>query len=437
MTITRAGIGNFWYRGESALGTGTGSWYCVRSDEPPDVPTSTRKLAANTVAGHRNPFTVEKPVAYEIGKDGEIKFAQRIRRATSDGEEPSIMDFLRSAGWSVQTSTGATVEDGGSSTTTSIVQTADITNGTAGEAVIIIDTQVTPNLYRPILASSISSNTLTLSAALPNSPSSMATIEQMSTACPTSATTYQVPTDKTLQFRLNTWGEDDDALGDLSYIYSGCVLSTIDEFEIGPVGSIPTLSMSFHCCDVSKTANDIAADSFQDSAPFSVIDNNFEFMFATASSSGAIARVAKAVTSVKFNFGITVNRVMGNGGDSDVNGTQGYILIQQPPTCTVTAVWQDDGNFEDDWFTQLEGSNESKYIHAIQPTASLDSPAWGIWIPNAHLMPDSEPTIDWKSGDIVQATATFVGSTAGYNSETDIDEYGSSPIYFAVSGEAS
>jgi len=427
MAYYKGGIGNFAYKIESALGTSAGSWANIRPEEVPTFPTDGKKLIDNSAVGFRNPHTVEKQVHIDLSRESAINWSQRIRRATASGAGPSATAFFEAGGWAAQTTSGAT-ECAADTTASLIKQDSNVT--AIGQCILV---ERSEDVYVPALVADLSSDDATLAMALSAVPAENNAVEQMTTVTPTTATVYQVPTDKTLQFKTNSWAKDDDANGDFSYLFTGCGTASVGDIVFGLPGTFPILDFTLHAASIARTPDDIAADSFTDSAPFMVVNGDLEFAFAAASSSGAIANTTFSVESVTISPGLTTQRILGAGSGDGVNDVQGYMLMPTAPIITVTTQWQN--TIGDTILDELEDDNSSKYIHIVQPSRSLAAPAFGAFMPNCHIQTDSV-SVDHQ-GDMTRFTATFVGSTAGFDSETNITEYGASPIYLAFSGEAS
>lgn len=431
MTLSRASVGNLRMDTESSLGTAAGSAVYLRPEEVPALPTQTRHMIANANAGKRNPFNMDaKPQDIELFREDAISFAQRIRRAETDGGTPSLVTQLKSAGWTVETTDSATTISDASPQVGEFDLADDVTD--EGESILVTSPA---SVYRPVLVASDVAGVITPSMALAAAPADSSIVEIMHTLTPTTATTYQVPTNQTLQFRWNSWAQYDDSLGDLSVLCSGCALSSIDSIEIGPVGSFPVLNMTYHVGKIDIAADDIAAETFVDSDEFALIDENFEFCFADASMSGAIANTPFSLEKMTINPNIEV-RPVPSIGSGNYAGLGGYMLIPNPPTVSFTGYFTGSSTLENKIITELESDNTSMYIHAVQPTTNLDVPAFGFWMPNCHLVADDSFNIEMAGDNAIKFTANFMCSTSGYDSLTDIDEVEAAPIFFGISGEA-
>lgn len=429
MPIAASKAGNLRMDTESSLGTAAGSAVYLRPESVELNRTMTRYLAQNHVAGHRNPYVREKPISYEKHTENALKLMQAIRRPTTDGGTPTIETLFKSAGWEAEVSTGETTT-AGTPTTTAIDQTANVTD--EGQAVLI---EVTPGVFKPTLVANLVTDTITPSIALSAAPAAGEIIEVMHTFTPTTQYAYQVPSDQTLQMQYNSYGYYDDAYGDLSVLYTGCAVGSIDALEIGTSGSIPMFTYNIHAGKIDITADDIAAESFADSDKFVVITEDAEFAFATANAAGIGTLVTDAVTKLTVTPNVVVKPVVATGA-----GVYGdivaYIAEPTPPTIEFEAFFSGDATLENKIITELESDNTSQYLHYIQPTRDLDVPAMGIWAPMCHLADDDSFSIQMFGEETIKCQAKFICSVTGFDSLTDIDEVEASPLFIAVSSEA-
>lgn len=411
---------------ESSFGSPS-TMHCTRPDEIPENFGATRTLYDNHVAGHQHPLTRELPEVLAAYVEDMFSATFRIRRSLADGGTPDLVRIFESAGWKAETSTGDTTLTG-TPTVSSLEQSANVTG--VGQFVLV---ERSSGVHVPVLVSALSSATITPHVRLSAAPLSGAQVNPMHTLTPTTDTGYEIPAGKTLAFRIQTQGQYEDAIGDLALNAKACALASVGEITLSP-NSYPSLACTFNGVPVDMTPTDIAADDFVDSSRFAMVTPDLEFSMQTASSSGDIALVSRAVTEVKINLGISVKGLANEGGDN-VGGITGYILIQDAPTIEVTCQFRGDSTFDKKWFTELEGSNTPVCVQVAQPTRNLDVPAFAFCLPNCHIATDGAPKIS-MAGDIITATAKFVASNAGINSESGIDEVGSSPIYFGFSTEA-
>lgn len=410
---------------ESALGT-AGAYTCTRPETIPQFKAN-RTLIANHVAGHQHPLTVDKPIPIAMLQESAFTADFRIRRASSAGGTPDLVKILQSAGWNAAVSTGAT-ELTGTPSVSSLVQTTNVTG--EGQFVLV---ERSAGVHVPVFVSDLATATITPHVRLSAAPSSGADVNPMHTLAPMTTTGYKVSSDKTLSFILNTQGFN-AAFGSMAQHMKACALASVGEINLGGVGTFPTFPCTFHGVPVDLTADPIAADSFNDSDKFAVITPDLEFSLQVASASGNIALVSKAVIDCSINLGIKVIPLKNEGG-SNVGGITGYMLIQEAPTMKIHCQFEGDTTFDMAAFTELEGSNTSMCAQIIQPTRSLATPAFAFIMPNAHIMPGGEPVFNPQS-ERLEATWTLTGSNGGLLGHDEIDEIGTAPIYFGISGEA-
>lgn len=418
-------VGNFGYRIESALGTSSGGWYSIRTEDVPSFPTNDRVYVANSRSGYQNPYTVDKPVSVDMAREGEISFSTRIRR--SELEPPVCVRMLESGGWTSSSTSNGTISAAGTDTLTS---SSDI-----GDAGSVVGIECTDGLTRPALISSGTASPYTLAAATPTHNNGGEITGMFTVGAKTSySNPYLVKaavSGRSLQFRYISSAPHNDTPQNLYNVFTGCALASVAPIEIGAPGTFPLFDMTFHGFpDVATAATGSAlADSFSDTAPFGVVTPSIEFQYGAASGS-SLAAALYNIETVSIDLGITTVPVWTNGSGSTVGGVSAYISVPAPPKITITTAWDGLAAFERGWFSNLD-TNESKYLHIVQPTSNPGtSPCWGFFMPNAHIDAEGEPTVDY-SGDIVKASVTFTGSRANYGDE-DIDSALEAPIYFAV-----
>jgi hypothetical protein len=427
MTVARGQAGNLRMDTESSLGTAASSAVYIRPDEVILNRTQTRYLIENSNAGKRHPFDKDAPAQpIEMFTENALSLSQRIRRADTDGATPTMETLLKSAGWTAEVTSAATTTTG-----TPAVDAIDISADVADESQAIL-IERDSGVYVPrVIDDYDATPTITPSINLSSAPAASRTVEIMHTFSTATQTVYEVPTDQTLQFQYNTWGQYDDSDGDMSMLYTGCAVGGLDAIEIGQVGSVPMLKYNIHAAKINWTADDIAAETFQDSDKFAVITDDFECQIRLCS--GLTTSNAVAIEKATINPGLVVKPIHSVGAGT-YGGIQGYTLEPTAPTISVTGYWEDQSAFEQAILTEQQDDNSPFYIHFVQPTRDLDVPAFGIWCPVCYLSPEGlsyDPM-----GDFVRFTANFTASIARIDSESNITEVGASPIYIAVSGEA-
>ena len=428
MGVSPGNIGQLRWSAESALGTATGSYYSARvAGNMPNFP-PVAQLVPNHVRGHQHPLKIEKPEAITLCVENAFSFDAHIRRAAANGGKPDLMTWLESAGWQVQASTGATTLTG-TPTVSELIQSSNVTG--VGQFVLV---ERSSGVFVPVLVSGLSTATITPHVRLSAAPSTGAAVHPMHTATPTTSTGYNVPTDKTLSWRMNTRGKYDDAYGDLALDMKGCALASLSEMTIERVGSPLMVSTTWHGIPVSYSPDDIAADSFVDSSEFALVTDDMEISIQAASPTGNIALDSGSLVSLRINPGVACIPIYGAGAGVS-GGITGYRMVPTTPTIDVVAHFTGLSTWEKDWLVQLMGSNVSRAIQVLQPTRNVDRGAFAIAMPNCHLRPGSEPRIDMGQ-DTIRISAGFEADVAGIDSDALVTETGSSPIFIGLSGEA-
>jgi hypothetical protein len=418
----------FGFEEESAFCTNASSFSDIRwNTDSMTIPSMTRTGVPNPNVGQRHAFNrSDKPIFTEQHQPDVLAFNTMIRRAAAANTAPPIANFLASAGWNISTTTATTVASY-SSTTAWDLGDSGTQYGVPGNAILVKINDSGNDLhqfYYPVLVAAKATDTVTPGMALPAATANAEPIEVMTTMFPQSRVT---PSTKTLSFLLNlrathTSGED------LAMEMLGCGLSTLGEITIEP-NMPPELPFTFHATRVDQKSVAIANESFVDSEKFSVVTHDIRVEIADSNDSGGITRTDAILYNATINFGFAGTPTGGFGLGTKA-GVQGYRLDAQTPVITLTA------DFNKDYWTEMEGSNTSKYLGIVQPTNALTTPAWGIWMPKCHLNHESTLLLD-TSENLVRATVQYIGSVADYNSETDNTDEGAAPIYFAISGASS
>lgn len=429
--IARGGNGQVWLRVESSLGTSAASWTQARVDGFPNIKPSSIRLVPPGVGGHRNPLSQDKPVAVDVAVPDALNIKSRVHRASTDGASPIMATLFEAAGWTHSQGPTAKTTSTGAPAVGSIpvVSAAGLVDGEA----CLVELAGT---YYPTLASDVTANTITPSIDLPSAQDgSTDVVELMHSFTPVTATGYQVPPAKTLQVRLNTLGYYNNAVADMSFLATGCAVSSLGAIEIGQVGSPIMMDWTLHCGDITIQEDDIAADSFQDSSPFCCVSDIARFAIAPTNAGSAITPlVTKNFQKITFNPGCSTIPIPGQGS-TNVGGWQGFQTVPTSPTVTIDCLFNGDAAMSRLFLDELNSDNSSFYIHFIQPVTDPNSPAFGIWMPNCHLLGGSEPTVE-LTGDMIHIVATLVGDLANWGgSATDIDDLASAPIVIGVSGE--
>jgi hypothetical protein len=329
-----------------------------------------------------------------------------------------IANLLESAGWNVATTTASTVA-AYSSTTAWDLGNSGVAYGVPGNAILV---ELSDGTYYPVLVAAKSTDTVTPGMALPSATENGKAIEVMTTMFPQSRV---VPSDKTLSFLQNlrathTTGED------LSITASGCAVTALGDMTLTP-NTMPELAFTLDVATVADGSLAIADEVFVDGQKPAVVTHDARVELATAADAGGISRTDVILHEATVSWGFTAEAIPGFGSGS-LAGIQGYKLVAGNPMITIK------GDYNAQYWDDLEGTNPSQYLGIVQPTTSLSTPAFGIWMPKCHLA-DEEPVIINRDDNLVTATVKYMASVADYNSETDNTDEGAAPIFFAISGQ--
>lgn len=421
---------------EESLGTAAGSPVDVRFDSIELNRTTTRYLQENHIGGHYNPYSREKPIPFEKCSENAFSITDRIRRPTANDGTPIMQYLLESAAINHTVSDNDTTITG-TPAVDSIEMTANITN--QGDAVLV---EQSTDFHVPMLVADETGSVLTPMVDFAAVPSVDDAITQMHTfsLATNSTKPYVVESDKTLTCRYNSHGRYSAAYGDFSILYSGCACGSIDTISL-KINEYPTIKYNMHAAKIDIAANTIGAESFNDSAQYVLINDDFFFSFANTDVAGGVTLTSKKLVSAEVMLNHTVTPMWATGGGT-YGGIVGYRVEPASPTIHVRGYFEGDSGLENEMITQLEtlaSSTADKCIKIAQPTRNLDVPALGIWAPRCHLAPGDESfkadMIGGENGRIA-FDATFVCNVTGLDSTTTVTSTYSSPVYIGISSEA-
>lgn len=430
MTLSRAGSGQLRVIAESAMGVPTGSYWNTRPEALPNFPAS-KQLIDNHIAGHAHALKREKPEVAQNMVESAFSADFRIRRAVA-GAKPDIIRFFESAGWEVASTDGDTTLTG-TPTVSSLIQNETVVEYPFQFVLV----ERSAGVHVPVLVNNLTGDgfkTMVPHVRLSAAPTTGAAVTTMYSVTPTTDTTFSLANGKTLGFRLNTYGQYDAALQDLALGLRACALAQVGEMVIGKAGTFPVLNCTFHGVPVDITADAMGNDSFNDTSRFAVINDDLEFAMVASNGTGDIALVTKAITEARINFGVNTVPQYANGAGS-VGGAIGFMNMMSSPRITIVAQYRND-DASKAWFTNLETTNPSLCIQIVQPTRNLAQPAFGIAMPNCHIVSGGEPVFG-VTGDVLTATMTLEADISGVATGTMITDTESAPIIFGISGQAS
>ena len=210
-------------------------------------------------------------------------------------------------------------------------------------------------------------------------------------------------------------------------VFTGCSAAQIGDLEITP-GTIPYLEFTMNVAAHGvEELTGFPANDFNDNEGKKPCDGAM-VQIATASASGGIASATYKLLSATIGFGSTTEMIPGIGDAECINNIQGH--MQSPGEFTGTLRVLYDSAKTDDW----EGTNASKYIGVVQPSANTTQPPWAFIMPNAHITEISwEP---YAAENMQVMVLKYKANPAGYNSEDAEGDKANQPIYFLLGTES-
>lgn len=403
---------------ESTFGVDPGTgYYDLRIEgDVEQAPKAAFSNALQPQTLYANARESEKPILVSTGVEDALKVKMGITRSASAGSDSQLVDMFESAGWT---------EDSGADTTvaTATSQTSVILSADEGAAGRFVTVQLANGTYWPALVSSKATTTVTFACGLPSATSNGAEVTQCHTLTPNTVG----PAGTSLTMRYITKALDGSSDNVMS-VYTGCSLSKIGDLEITP-GTLPFFDFTFNSASHNPSAiTGMPANSFLDADGKKPCDGAY-VQFANANASGAISSALVKLLSATITFGDTTAHIPGIGDAECIYNVQGN--RQDPGDFVATMKFLYPASRISDW----EGSNTSKYIGIVQPSANKTQPAWAFVWPNAYIM----ETPEWMAtGDenMHIVTIKYRGNPAGYNSETGEDDNGNQPFYFGIATES-
>jgi len=351
-------------------------------------------------------------------KEGAGTLAKYISRPTVGTDSPSIGTILESmACYSAQTT--ATTLD--TYTDTGEFLLTDTAQAVTAQAGLL---ELSNGTYHPVLPSLGATGTVTPSMDIPSASEAGKAWQIMNTYWPG---TRAVPGADLLGFRLGDY--DQHTANDTSWLYKGVCGSAIGDVTIEP--HIPIeMAFNFHVGDVSGP-NDytVAAEGFQDSEKFAIVDGPGDFKFSMVTHANPIETWSETeMISAVWKPGIETIAVPGFGSSETLNGSCGYVGKYAGSTLTLRL------KVDKQFWTDFEGSNPLKYIALQQQVTDLSNTAWALWMPQCHIV--GSPVTNPYEGDFMEVEVTFEPTNAGYGADTtDPALPGAAPWIFAISGE--
>lgn len=408
-------------KGQRLAYTVQSAFETVNTTSPKDIRADGEITVASSQSQGVVPETVfvdalqrEKPVLFRKYEDSAVKITALIRQATAAGGTPFLVDAFRSAGLTVATPSNDTTIAAYTNTTSYTLTDAAATDAGEFRTIVLNDGRHVPIL----MAADASGAGITPLHALPSAAQAGNVVRKCWTITP--GQPGPVPADKF----LSLFFADRANAASRNIRMTGCWLSEIGELVIEP-GTLPKIELTFGAAEVAESASDIlmtTANDFADSAPVQVTDDPLVF-FATYSSAGSVAAAYQKIIKGSIKLGVKTVPIEGVGDSGCLNGAQGAMLTLEPCEVSLDILW--DGDKLTDW----EGTNTSKMIAIVQPTAAATVPAWAFVVPNAHIM--ERPEID--RGSMIVQKLKYTANPPAMGSTTTINAAQNQAWYFGIS----
>lgn len=420
---------------ETSLGSSTPTAStALRHEEGLAFPTETRQVAAQSNLGHAVAFDKpDQPIIYEAVRESALKLPVMIRRASADDATPPIVELFQAGGCAVSSlsdKTTATYTDASNLTLAADVIDGAAGSDTGGHAVLLEEDGA--GIYVPALVGAYTAATkdVALAVALPAQPSDGSDVQQMYTITPR---VRQVPSDKTLGFRVYTRGKSSSA-PDLAFDLKGCALASLDGITLEPGQDVP-LTFNFHVADVAKATAALTAETLKDGASYQRIGGSFECILRESAAPPVnLALTRVEMVKADINLGISTVPIPGEGSSNCINSIQGYQAVYEQATVDLQLL------MDVQYWTEIEKADQADrkvwFLGFVQPTSDLDIPAWGLWFPRMHII--DVVSADLQGADYMLCTLKMGATSAEFGaSERDNDDPEMAPWYFAVSNEES
>jgi hypothetical protein len=401
---------------ETALGT-AGTTKEIRWDEA-TFPVKPQMNHEQPNLGHEHMGdTSDRPVIHATRQDDAANITVKLRKDNTT-DDAVIVDFLESAGANNNQVSDTTIDT--YTSTTSFTLAAD--NGAIGSAAAIGLTGAgwVGQNWPTLTAAYPGASEVTPSMALPAATANGSAYTGMYTVVP--AMGAEVSTSATLTFTESTRAPHTTS-EDWNFVHSGCALSSLGPVVFEPGGDI-LFPCTFHVAKTDDAAGAIAASVFRDLEKHTKIDEFFEFGYANADNTGAIASNSLQFHRAEWTPGINCLGRTATGGGGVVGDTSHYFGDYEPSTVVVDVAFKKV--YFDDFQTEAQ---TFKYLHFIQPSDALSTkPCMGLWMPKCSLI-DAEYV---HGENWVEAKLTYKASSATYGSDTSNDSRENAPWYLAV-----
>ena len=400
---------------QSAFGTASsGTYDDIRPEGTPSIKTAVGEgNMPETV--FINPNDVDKPIVYNRAMDDAVTVSTLIRQAATAGETSFTKDAFLAGGYVVTTNNNSTIDT--YSTTTSFAAADD--NFAVGQCVNV---QLDDGTWVPTLIAQYNTgNAIVPAMALPSAASGTSlALNSCDTITP--GDTGAITASDLLTIRAFFKAQDTGS--DVVYQAQDCAVTSIADLSLEP-GEKVNLEFTFGASDLSASTGAMGTNDFRDGTEHRVFNEPW-CQFATSASAGGIAAAYHKLMSATFSWGVTAEQIPGMGDSACSNNVQGWMQKNAPAKLTMTLLY-DEQKLDD-----FDGTNPDKYVGIIQPGTSEDSPAFGLFLPKAHITSVThEP---WTENEH-RVTIEMTPQPAGLDSATG-NTQGNQPWYFCIAADS-
>ena len=362
-----------------------------------------------------NPNDVDKPIVFYKAKDNAFTVGTLIRQAATAGETSFIRDLFLSGGYVVVS------EDNMVTTGTPVVGELEVDDSGDYAAGYAVNVELANGTWVPTLIADVTSKILTPCMDLPKLP---ATVGGALNACDciTPGDTGQI-TDTDL-LTLKAYIKAQDGGNDVVIQGIDCVVTSMSDLTLNP-GEKVVIEATMGSSELTATTGTLGVNDFRDGEEHRIFNEPW-CQFAASNAAGGITAAYHRLMSATFSWGITAEQIAGFGDGGCVNNIQGWMQKNAPAKLTMTMLY-DEQKLED-----FDGTNPDKYVGIIQPGTSENSPAFALFLPNAHITSvSSEP---WTNNEH-RVTVEMTPQPAGLDGATG-NTQGNQPWYFCVAADS-
>ena len=400
---------------EGTFGTADGSAADILYEEGMTFPTEEYSGVDNNPAGRENwANDKDKPILVRNHLPDSLSYTSRMRVGTDNYDPLTQAGKAGGFGYNTAADTTASLASG-------VLDT--VSEGGAPGLAYLVE-QDTSGLYMPVLCATTESTNCDITMQTENGATAGNDCLKMITMYP-----KNVALSQHAQFVWNTRGENTSG-DDWAWTASGCALSGIDTITFEPNQPVQ-YGFTYHASKVAKTQSSLNAESLAFIEKVPVIDENFEFGFASAPAEGGTWKLTRSVShiiSASIDLNHSAVKIDATGGSNAIGGAQGHFAVPGEPRITVTMI------ADEDLWDQWSGTNAEKYLHFVQPTSSVGTnpvPAFGFWFPRCYQV---APPVKDGSGDYFRMTVTYKARSAKFESTTTNNSANMAPYFYACGG---